>query len=166
MRSASNADDAGAGALDGSGGAGALGFECGTIRVDGCGGGFFGGLEGLGTLERGELFVFELADGGVCKIDLVLERANLCGAGGGVHLLAQARDLAAVRVGVELLTAAEFFLGGQILANFGEGLLGGFEGGLGCGDAAGSFGLILAETLELEVLRLEDDEMFEVSVHV
>jgi hypothetical protein len=81
-------------------------------------------------------------------------------------LFAQARDLAAVCVGVELLAAAEFFFGGEILADAGEPLLGGFEDGFGGGDAAGSFGLILAEALELEVLRLEDNEMFEVSVHI
>jgi hypothetical protein len=70
-----------------------------------------------------------------------------------------------VRVGVELLAAAKFFFGGEIGAKFGEGLLGGLEGGFGGGDAAWSFGLVLAEALELEVLGLENYEMFEVSVH-
>ena len=91
----------------------ALGVERGAGRVDGCGGGLFCGLERLGALERGEFFVLELADGGFAEVDLVLERADLRGAGGGVHLLAEARDLAAVRVGVELLAAAKFFFGAR-----------------------------------------------------
>ncbi len=158
--------DACARALDGGGGASALGFERGAVGVDGCGGGFLCGLEGFGALERGELFVFEFEDGGGGEVDLVIEGVDLRGAGGGVHLLAEARHLGAVCVGVELLTAAEFFFGGEVLADAGEGLLGGFESDFGGGDAAGSFGLLLAEALELEVLGLENDEMFEVSIHI
>ena len=120
----------------------------------------------FGALERGELFVFEFEDGGGGEVDLVIEGVDLRGAGGGVHLLAEARHLGAVCVGVELLTAAEFFFGGEVLADAGERLLGGFESDFGGGDAAGSFGLLLAEALELEVLGLENDEMFEVSIHI
>ena len=161
-----DAGDAGAGAFESGGGAGALGVECGAVGVDGRGGGFLGGLEGLGALERGEFFVFELADGGLGEVDLVLEGVDLRGAGGGVHLFAQASDLGAVSVGVELLASAKFFFCREILADFSESLFCGLEGGFGGGDAPWSFGLILAKALELEVLSLEDDEMFEVSVHV
>jgi hypothetical protein len=80
-------------------------------------------------------------------------------------LLAETSDLAAVGVGVELLAAAKPFFGGEIEAEFRQGLRGGFVGGFGGGDAAWSFGQVLAEALELEVLGLKNDEMFEVSVH-
>src|ERR1700749_3333454 len=49
----------------------ALGFDGGGRGGVGFGGGFLGGLEGLVALERVELFVFELADGGLGQVDLV-----------------------------------------------------------------------------------------------
>jgi hypothetical protein len=70
-----------------------------------------------------------------------------------------------MRVCVEFLAAAQLFFGGEVGAEFGEGLLGGFEGRFGAGDSARGLGHLLAKALELKVLCVKDDEMFEVWVH-
>ncbi len=95
----------------------------------------------------------------------MLERGNLRGAGRGLHLLAEARDFAAMPVGVRLLAAAKFFFAREVLANLRERLLSGLERGFGSRDAPRSLGLLLAKALQFQVLRLENDEMFEVGIH-
>ena len=95
----------------------------------------------------------------------MFEGGDLRGGGGGLHLLAEAGDLAVAVGDVGLLRAAEdfFFLqrcfgGGESDFRFGA-------GGLGGENAAGGFGELFAEAFEFQVLRLEDDEVFEVGVH-
>jgi len=95
----------------------------------------------------------------------VLEGGDLGGGGGGLHLLAEAGDLAVAVLDVELLEAAEGLLFGEGFVGFGEGYFGFGAGGLGGGDAERSVGQLGAEAAELEVLSLEDDEMFEIGVH-
>ncbi len=64
----------------------------------------------------------------------------------------------------EFLRAAEGFLFGEGFGGFGEGDFSLGAGGLGGGDAEGSVGEFLAETAELQVLGLKDDEVFEIGV--
>ncbi len=64
----------------------------------------------------------------------------------------------------ELLGAAEGFFLGERLVGFGEGDFGLGAGGLRGGDLLGGVGQLGAEAAELEVLGLEDDEVFEVGV--
>jgi len=95
----------------------------------------------------------------------VLECGDLRGAGGGLHLLAEAGNFALAVFDVGLLRAAEDFFFLERGFSRGEGDFGLGASGLGSGYAERSFGELGAEALEFEILRLEDDEVFEVGVH-
>ena len=161
--------------FDGGDGGGVAGGDVGCADAGGGegGGGDFEGEGGLaarelvlvGAFEGGELFVFETCDGLFREGDLVFERGDLGGGGGGLHLLAEAGDLALAIFDFEFLGAAEGLFLGEGLVGFGEGYFGTGAGGLGGADLDGGVGELGAEAAELEVLGLEDDEVFEVGIH-
>ena len=70
----------------------------------------------------------------------MLEGADLCGGGGGLHLLAEAGDFALAILDFELLRAAEGLLFEEGLVGFGEGYFGLGAGGLGGADFERSVG--------------------------
>jgi hypothetical protein len=94
----------------------------------------------------------------------VLEGGDLRGGGGGLHLLAEAGDFAVAVFDFEFLRAAESFFFGERLGGVGESDLCLGARGLRGGDAEGSVGELGAEAAELEILRLKDDEVFEIGV--
>src|SRR5579875_3148310 len=95
----------------------------------------------------------------------MLKRGDLRRARRSVELLTQPGDLAAVLVDIELLAAAQLLFRGKISTQLRERLLSGLMRSLRRNYPPRRFGLLLAKTLELEVLRLKDHEMFEVRVH-
>ena len=95
----------------------------------------------------------------------MFERGDLGSGGGGLHLLAEAGDFALAVFDFEFLGAAEGFFFEERLGGFGEGDFGAGTGGLGGGHLDGRVGELSAEAAELEVLGLEDDEVFEVGIH-
>jgi hypothetical protein len=97
--------------------------------------------------------------------DLVLKGGDLGGGGGGLHLLAEAGNLAVAVFDFELLGAAEGFFFEEGAGGVGEGDFGFGAGGLGSGDAEWSVGELGAEAAEFEILGLEGDEVFEIGVH-
>ena len=167
--------EGGALGFDAGDGGGMAGGDVGCADAGGGegGGGDFEGESGLaagdlvliGALEGGELVVFELGDGLFGEGDLVLEGGDLRGGGGGLHLLAEAGDFSLAVLDFEFLGTAEGLFLGEGLDGGVEGDLGLGAGGLGGGDLQGGIGELGAETAELEVLSLQDDEVFEVGIH-
>jgi len=94
----------------------------------------------------------------------VLERSDLRGRGGRLHLLAEACDLSLAFFDFELLGAAEGFFLEKRLGGFRKGYFRFGTGGLRGRDLHGGVGEFGAEAAKFEVLGLEDDEMFEIGV--
>jgi len=90
----------------------------------------------------------------------VFEGGDLGGGGCGLHLLAEAGDLALAVFDVGLLRAAEDFFFSERGFGGGESDFGLGAGGLRGGDAERGVDELLAEAAEFEVLGLEDDEVF------
>src|SRR5580698_4218863 len=95
----------------------------------------------------------------------MFKRADLRGAGGGVHLLAQPRDLASPVGHVGLLRAAQdLFLGERLLCR-GERKLSLAASSFSGSHASRRFSKLSAQAFQFQILRLENDEMFEIGVH-
>jgi hypothetical protein len=96
----------------------------------------------------------------------MFERGDLRCARGRLHLLAKTGNLRIPLGYVEFLAAAERLFFDEGLLCRGEGEFG-FRAGFLCpGDATRGIGEFFAEPLEFEVLGLENDEMFEIGVHM
>lgn len=161
--------------LDACDGGGVAGVELGSVdagRFEGGRGlveegrvGIAVALELIGALEGVQLFVFQARNGLLSEGDFVLEGNDLRGACSRLHLLAQASDFPLTVLDVGLLRAAEDFFLLQRGLSCSEGDLSLGAGGLGGSYAERGFGELGAEALQFEILRLKDDEMFEVGVH-
>ena len=143
----------------------ACSFKCGGGGREQIGEAGFFGFEAIRALKRCKLFVFQPRDTLFGEGDFVLQRGDLRGGGGSLHLLAQASEFVAVLSGVCLLRVAQHQFFGERVFGRGESDFGLGAGGLRSGDADRRIRKLRAKALEFEVLGLENDEVFEVRVH-